>query len=547
MSTTNAEGRIRLSLDANALTAGVTKSKDALAGMDAVARRVGPGLGDMSKAAKGAAIGTDLLTGGILGVVKGLGPYGLALGVAADVLISYEANATAAAKAARELLEVMQLKTKAFQEDAREVANHTTFVERDSAAMRRATGETDDKVRAMELEIARTKGLGQETHELEKQANQLRVTSLLAAADLDLYLETASEAALRRAELYGKAADILREQELKDAEHEGKMEKESVTQIVVKRRTGGGAKAREKADNSFADKAAVSEWEKLMDARDEQRKAKREQDERDFQTMDERFDLIRQQKADELEAAKDAAHDAEMQRIEEEKRAREEQLAMQQRIVDASASYAGQAVAGLLSISDARKQARAAALAQGKSEAEASRAAKVAELQARASAMTGIRNMAAVKAAEHMALGIGALATTWGIPNPSATLHFVSAGLFGALAGAAAARAGTLGDRAAGMEGGGFGGTGFGSPGAGGQGGAANSAPSTSTQPGAGNSVPGSPVPQPQAGGQSGSQGGTVVHIHGNVIGNRQFVDDLARQLDEREHRRPRRAAGGNG
>ena len=591
MSTT--EGRIRLSLDSSSLAAGVAKSKDALAGMDAVARRVGPALGDMSKTAKGAAIGTDLLTGGILGAVKGLGPYGLALGVAADVLISYEANATAAAKAARELLEVTQLKTKAFQDDARETANHSTFVDRDAAAIKRATGETDDKVRAMELEIARTKGLGQETHELEKQANQLRVTSLLAAADLDLYLESAADAALRRAELYGKAADILREQELKDAEHEGKMEKESVTQIVVKRRTGGRSKPQERADNSFADKAAVAEWEKLMEAREEQRKAKREQDERDFQNFDDRFAAIRSRRAEEesaqheaniarvraqrdlgdiedarlqelgqeridrqfnfdsqlqssdqqVEQSRQLRHENEMARIEEEQRAREEQLAMQQRIVDAAAGYAGQAVAGLLSISDARKQARAAALAQGKSEAEAARAAKAAELQARAAAMIGIRNMAATKAAEHLALGIGALATTWGIPNPSAALHFAAAGMFGVLAGASAARAQTLGDRAAGMEGGGgFGGAGFGQPSAGAAGsGAANGPPQPA---GAGNQIPGSPVPQPTQQSQS-SSGGTVVHIHGNVIGNRQFVDDIARQLDEREHRRPRRAMGG--
>lgn len=548
MSTTSAEGRIRLSLDGSSLTAGVAKSKDALQKMDEVLRRTGPALGDMSKASKAAGLGVDLLSGGILGAVKTMGPWGLAIGVGADALIGLVASSEAAEKASRAFAKAQEDERKAVLEAADAIARKAFWEKELERDLRRASAVTTPRIREIEEEIAATRGWGESTAELTRELSKLTAAELRQQKMHRAGLETLAEAEARGKDLERQAQEIERKQRLADIEEEAAREKRTAEKITVGGKSGGGAaKPKEKADNSFADKAAVSEWEKLMDARDEQRKAKREQDELDFQTRDEKFDIIMRERADALEEAKDKAHEAEMARIKEEKDAREEQLAMQQRIVDAAAGYAGQAVAGLLSISDARKQARAAALAQGKSEAEAARAAKVAELQARASAMTGIRNMAAVKSAEHLALGIGALATTWGIPNPSAALHFAASGLFGVLAGAAAARASSLGDRAAGMEGGGGFGAGFGSPGAGGQGGAANSAPSASTQPGAGNSVPGSPVPQPQAGGQSSGQGGTVVHIHGNVIGNRQFVDDLARQLDEREHRRPRRAAGGNG
>lgn len=224
--------------------------------------------------------------------------------------------------------------------------------------------------------------------------------------------------------------------------------------------------------------------------------------------------------------ARQIRHLREMQRLDEERNAREKLLATVDKGTKIAASAASQTLMAVLSVSDARKQAERAARAQGKSEAEAAQAGKIAELNARASQLQGIRNMAGVKAIEQTAMGIAALAS---FNYPGAALHFASAAVFGAVAGAAGARSNALSDRAAGMEGGGGFGSGgsFGS-GGGGRGGfgggAANNGPSANTGP-----VPGSPTPQPR----SGSMPGNVTylhveHVHGKM--DRDTVRDISEQ-----------------
>lgn len=542
MSNATSTGTIRLQSDSSSLTAGVAKSNAALQQMDAVLRRSGPALGDMSKAAKGAALGTDLLTGGVLGAVKSMGPWGLVIGVAADALIGYIAQTEQATKITREFWQTMRDGIAFAQKTAKEVENHAVFTERDAAAIKRATGETESKIRAMEVEIARTKGLGEETYELEKAVSALRVESLLAKAETELYLETAAQAAVRRAELFAEARKIEREQELADAEHEGRVERAGIVKITVKKRTGGRRKEEEKpVDLDFAGRGEFDRELALAREAQAEKQALREQDERDWQTMDERFALIMEQRQEAAEAAKEAAHQRELERIAAEQQAREEQLAQQQRILDAATGYTQQAVAGIVSIADARNAARRSAQAQGKSEAEVARAVRIAEMQARAARMQSIRDVAAMEAIRQLGMGIGALGITWGIPNPSSIAHFAAAGVLGGLAGAAHARSNTLSDQAAGMErgGGGLGGSGFGAPSSSGGGGGGGSG--RQSIPGAGSQVPGSPVPQPQQQ-QQAPPARTVIYIQGNVIGDRQHIDDLARRIEERQHSRPRRA-----
>jgi hypothetical protein len=95
---------------------------------------------------------------------------------------------------------------------------------------------------------------------------------------------------------------------------------------------GGRKKAESKADNGFADRAAISQWETLMGARDDSRAATKAQDELDFQTLDEKFELLQEEAAEaeearikRLEETRDAAaraaqerHDAEMARLKEQ-------------------------------------------------------------------------------------------------------------------------------------------------------------------------------------------------------------------------------------
>lgn len=78
----------------------------------------------------------------------------------------------------------------------------------------------------------------------------------------------------------------------------------------------------------------------------------------------------------------------------------------------------------------------------------------------------GIFKEAAVLALMELAKGVAAQATTWGVPNPSAILHYKAAGMFGLIAGGAAIGASATG----GLKGGGGGGGGGGRGSAGGRG-----------------------------------------------------------------------------
>lgn len=254
------------------------------------------------------------------------------------------------------------------------------------------------------------------------------------------------------------------------------------------------------------------------------------------------------------EARKQEIHEAELARIDTERAAREQEQARMQQYISAGAQAAQQVVGGLVSITDARWQARQAALAQGKTEAQAARAAKIATLEATAGQLQALRNLAISKAIEQTALGLGALGTTWGIPNPAAMLHFASAATWavvgvGAGLGARGVSSAASGmrreDAAAGAVSGGSGpagGRGSGTPGGGGGGRPGNDSP-----------IPGSPGPQAPRSGNMPAPGGAArreVHLNGPIYLLGAPTRELGRQLDEMleqaaHDRRPRRAAGG--
>lgn len=149
------------------------------------------------------------------------------------------------------------------------------------------------------------------------------------------------------------------------------------------------------------------------------------------------------------EDARQAAHEFELARIAEEQAAEEQKIARINRATTIAKDAAGTVIAGILAANDARKAARNAALAQGKTEAEAARAAKIAGMQATASTLENIRNIAIMKALEQGAMAIASFAVQ---DYVGGGLHLAAAAAFGVLAGGAGARASTLNSRAASMQ-----------------------------------------------------------------------------------------------
>lgn len=578
---TNAQstGTVTIKSDTTSLTAGVARSRDALVSMDAVLKKSGPSLGAMSKAAKVAGFATDGLTSGVIGVVKSFGPWGMVIGVAADALIGYVANADAAAKATREFWETVETAGSQLEKLWRDVDNRAANERSFEQRTRNMTATQREQIRATEDQIAAARGYGEAVEDLEIKLSKLRASAAISASLVRNENESDEDFEKRREKLIDDARRFERDAELAQIEADAAAGSRTATKIKI----GGKGKAGKdkKPDNSFFERGAKAQWEALMDARKEQREREAEIEETFWQTQDERFSLIMERREGQEQAAHDAAitrmqeraalgaiedshlreleeqkieqrfafdsqlaeadahaeqarqmrHESEMVRIEEEKRAREELIEQLQTIMQAGTAQAQMAVSGILSVADARNNARRAAQAQGKSEIEVARAVRQAEMQAKAARMQSIRDIMAAEAVKQFFLGVGALALTWGIPNPSSILHFAAAAGLGAGSAIAGARSNQLSDQASGAGGPGGGGA-FGPASAGGSGsggGFGGRSGSTSGPPqpaGSGNAIPGSPV---------------SIVIQGNVIGEKQHIDHLATKIEERIHRRPRR------
>lgn len=207
------------------------------------------------------------------------------------------------------------------------------------------------------------------------------------------------------------------------------------------------------------------------------------------------------------EERKQIRHQAEMQRIEAEKQAEEEREKRIKTGLDLGKKAATSVVTGLVSVSEARRDAIRLARMQGKTEAEAARLGKIAELETRAAQMKGIRDMAILKSIDHAFEAVGAFAR---YDFASGALHLAASAGFAGLAGVTGARSRGLSDRAANMEGSaanGFGGAqgGTGSPG--GTGGGPQS------RPGSDSEIPGSPTPKPKGFWEQSKPAQTVINI----------------------------------
>lgn len=248
-----------------------------------------------------------------------------------------------------------------------------------------------------------------------------------------------------------------------------------------------------------------------------------------------------------VDEQRQVAHEAQLQRIAAERQAEEERMATIAKAVDLGRSAATQTVMGVLSITDARRAATLAAKQQGKSDQEAAKAGKVAALEAAAGQLQSLRNLAITKAISETAEGLGALAMTWGVPNPAAILHFAAAGTWAAVGIGAGLGARGLQGRASAMQASG-GGRGMESTGTGGGfGGASANGPGLPR--GSDSQIPGSPGPSaPRVGGGSSNSGGgaVILDLRGanfyGTGGKKEFGRFLDESLKEAaDNRRPTR------
>ncbi len=531
--------------------------------------------------------GTASFSSALQGVLGTLGPVGLALGVVAGAVWHFVDAEIAAADATKKATEELKKqRAEAKRQSQEDYFNKTFLPEQKKAAEERtaiaALRETEDFLeeeaanKRREIRFAKQ---GADRDAARKQLSEVmtaravaRAEVLKAEADIAASVED-MDASIR---LKHEAERTLRADRLRMIDDEDVAEEEAHTRH--KRRTAEKLTDDERAFKRESERLTYrAQLFADMQARVEgYRKRDREAaDAADFKALDQRFEAavkrnaqqqsatraaelermkaqaasasivdpkiaeIEQQRIDEqfrfaqqletgfaqADQARQFRHLREMQRLDEERTAREKLLATVDKGTKMAAQAASQTLLAILSVTDARKQAERAARAQGKSDAEAAQAGKIAELNARASQLQGIRNMAGVKAIEQGAEGLAALAS---FNYPGAALHFAAAAAFGIVAGAAGARSNTLANQAAGMEGaGGGGGSAFG-PGRGGSG--SGGAQGSSNRPSANlGPVPGSPS-QPRSGPMP-TTNTTYIHVehlHGKM--DRETVRDISEQ-----------------
>jgi hypothetical protein len=244
-------------------------------------------------------------------------------------------------------------------------------------------------------------------------------------------------------------------------------------------------------------------------------------------------------------------HEANMGRLAEEKAAEEERIRVVNKATSIGEKAANTAVMSFLSIKDAQDAARQSALAQGKTQQEAARAAEIAGLRAQAAVGTRIRNEMIAFAISQLAMGVGTLFTN----QAESASHFAAFGIATAAAVVAGSVARGQNARASSMsaQSANSGPSPFGFGGGGGFGGAANGPPSSQGDgelEGGDSEIPGSQAPQaPQAGGNSGQQKGGSTTINGDVhlygTPKREFmeaVDDGLLDLSRSKRLRSREA-----
>lgn len=504
------------------------------------AKRMAPPLG----AAAAAALTTKASLGSLVSVVlasaNAFGPWGVAVAAAGTALYSIVTAQNDAAEATRK--HTAEIKKQAAEESKiagekfrRGVADLKQSKAQKDFLKQSGIGDLEQELRDVEDAVATARGVGANaTGFLTRQA-QLRAEVLtlqaksLEIANKEQSLDEINARYDERDRLTQEAKNILREDELRLMEQQGESsrgttkEMEKQLEILEQRR---------RFDPSLGadiDRSIVAQ----AGAMDESSASRFGGTVIDPFSQENEMQIAE----DMLEQAKVRKHEAELRRNEELKQAEEDRIAHIEKNVKIGEQAASMAVAGIIDITDARRDAIRVAKLQGATDRQAAQAGRVAAMMALEQQLKSLRNMAAMHVIEYTAKGIASQASTYGIPNPQSIGYFTAAGVMAGVAVGAGVAAFGVGAAADNMQSGGgssSGGFGGGFVGAGGGGG-------TSPRSGASpidSSIPGSPGPQAPSAGQGSGMGGGggVVHIHGDqhfygAGGRKQFVEELEQDM----------------
>lgn len=449
---------------------------------------------------------------GVTDIIKAFGPWGAAIGIAGDALISFVGHMDAADAKAREfakkradelkdaqverrkafvdlenerkveaqtapidaMIHALEREKVAAEASEKSVAGLTREISRLNAARIRATkistfglGEDDQTKRLAEIEgDARAVERAQELADIaerfkkpkekkgKKGKTKKEIEEEKAAEVFAQQLAEASNArAFESPQISRDSADVLAAQE---------QARQAAISDALRRQTQGGDRGAlvERMRNIEIDKATakpetdrVSEFFGLAPQEEHEAELARIEEMRTAKMTFLQEELAASTASDEQAAIREEMrqtnHEAQLARISEEIAAQQEQAARVQQFTAMGAAAANTAAGGILAVTDARRGAILAAKAQGKTDREAARAGKIAALEATAGQLQALRNLAISKAIEQTALGIGALAV---FNYPSAGMHFAAAATWGAVGVGAGLGARGIASKVSGMQ-----------------------------------------------------------------------------------------------
>lgn len=542
----------RSSDKADTFSKSVEKNAGALNKVSGEIKKSIPSLLALSTTTSGASNAALGLAGNIAEGAKAFGPWGLALGTAAGLLVAFIDKTVQAADATEKLRKAEQL----AEDDRRRrfAADVEADREQQDIAQMRRVYEQRKRIYEENQRTMREQYLREEEEKKKRRASAKKSASAEDLANAELFREQLAAARDARTGAGIVRPDLAYAEGLASARNAaigGQMQRAgSDTRNLAATEARTNATLRQlDAERALQQTRTSFLGQELTDFDAELARIEREKQAR-IELLD-----VQQQAANtgaeriaiEQEMAS-VAHEATMQRYAAERDAEAQRISQIQAGVSIASSAAQQTVAGILSITDARRNAKNAALAQGKSEKEAARAGKIAALEQTASQLQAIRNMAIVKAIEQTAMGIGALAS---FNYPGAALHFAAAATWGVVAGGAgigsravASRATSMRAADSGSAANGPGGMGGGSRGSSGSGGGRGATGSDSP-------IPGSPSPSaPAAGGGSGGGNTYVVQFTGPINNYGTPTREFFRVIDEglaihRQGSRTRRTGSG--
>lgn len=547
----------RASAAANDLTAATSKTRAASTASAEASRQLaaatdkataGSGKGSaallaFTKAADAAKGGTFGLGKTIANVAFAFGPWGMAIGVVSQALIGLFENMSNAEREAAKFRRELENQRYAAEAAASALRNKKFHDDTYASNLRRVTEAQRQEIWATEDAIAAANGYGESTEDLSIKLLRLRASALQAEAGVSDLGATLEENTKRATELLEQAAALERQADLMQTTADAAASTRTATRVTVGgRRPGGGARQGGGVDPAFAAglveaRNAQRLSDPLMERGDggefaaEMAAFRRSQAMSGMERGGERAGSIESMRAeiDTMREVEEIRANSAVARAEQHEQEMQ-QLAEKQAAYMQHAAVAGQMASSILSISDARRQARNAALAQGKTDKQAAREGKIAALEQTAAALTGLRNLAIQKAIEQTALGLGALAV---YNYPSAGLHFAAAGTWAAVGVGAGLGARAVGAQASSMRqasGGSANGTaGYGGSAGGSSGSSGGGSSSASPIPGS----PGPSVPSTSGGGGRDRPAGRTVVINGDVHTYGTPHRDFLRMVDE--------------